>query len=299
MPQKVRKCAEASTRSNKSTSTLPKLDSSPFKKKNAPETNEQNSSMEKLPKVSTAAHPTHSEMPAQGPALAAEITTAPAPMLDILQVFGSFDEDLKSKFCESIITFFLVPETLAPLLRLIVKDGTEEEKAAKKVRENGNIVLIYEMYHEEFPIVDGRLTSVQIDEEYCLSYVMPSCSIHLSTLPVKERLEAEHIGDYTATVKEHPTGTCVGLEVGLGPYYVFSMQEEAQLLRDQEMMKETVKAMEGYVDKDAQPDALYKDDGRGFESCSCIYGNPCVDEYGCKDWSKRFAIAKENGWKGF
>lgn len=43
-----------------------------------------------------------------------------------------------------------------------------------------------------------------------------------------------------------------------------------------------------------------KDDGRnGLESCSCVYGNPCVDEYGCKDWHSRFAVAKKNGWKGF
>ena len=28
-------------------------------------------------------------------------------------------------------------------------------------------------------------------------------------------------------------------------------------------------------------------------------GNPCVDEYGCKDWDNRYAIAKINGWKGF
>ena len=33
------------------------------------------------------------------------------------------------------------------------------------------------------------------------------------------------------------------------------------------------------------------------ETCSCIYGNPCVDEYGCKNWAYRFAIAKKNGWK--
>lgn len=43
-----------------------------------------------------------------------------------------------------------------------------------------------------------------------------------------------------------------------------------------------------------------RDDGRnGLESCSCMYGNPCVDEYGCKDWDSRYAIARANGWKGF
>jgi hypothetical protein len=36
-----------------------------------------------------------------------------------------------------------------------------------------------------------------------------------------------------------------------------------------------------------------------IESCSCIEGNPCVDRYCCKNWEKRFEIAKKNGWKGF
>ena len=35
------------------------------------------------------------------------------------------------------------------------------------------------------------------------------------------------------------------------------------------------------------------------ESCSCLYGNPCVDEYGCRDWHNRMAVSKANGWKGF
>lgn len=30
------------------------------------------------------------------------------------------------------------------------------------------------------------------------------------------------------------------------------------------------------------------------EGCSCIYGNPCVDQYICLDWSNRFTVAKNN-----
>ena len=32
------------------------------------------------------------------------------------------------------------------------------------------------------------------------------------------------------------------------------------------------------------------------ESCSCLEGNPCVDEYSCKDWHNRFEVAKKHGW---
>ena len=33
-------------------------------------------------------------------------------------------------------------------------------------------------------------------------------------------------------------------------------------------------------------------------SCSCLWGNPCVSQYNCKDWANRAEVAKRNGWKG-
>ena len=38
--------------------------------------------------------------------------------------------------------------------------------------------------------------------------------------------------------------------------------------------------------------------GRAKEGCSCLYGNPCMDQYVCNDWGNRFDVAKRNGWKG-
>jgi hypothetical protein len=38
--------------------------------------------------------------------------------------------------------------------------------------------------------------------------------------------------------------------------------------------------------------------GRAKEGCSCLYGNPCMDQYVCSDWAHRFEVAKKNGWKG-
>ena len=35
-----------------------------------------------------------------------------------------------------------------------------------------------------------------------------------------------------------------------------------------------------------------------MEGCSCIEGNPCMDPYGCKDWTNRYDVAKANGWRG-
>lgn len=36
----------------------------------------------------------------------------------------------------------------------------------------------------------------------------------------------------------------------------------------------------------------------GGEGCSCLFGNPCIDQYVCKDWSNRFEVSKKNGFKG-
>eukprot|EP00976_Prorocentrum_cordatum_P017338 349051-Prorocentrum_minimum.AAC.3 len=38
--------------------------------------------------------------------------------------------------------------------------------------------------------------------------------------------------------------------------------------------------------------------GEDSASCSCVEGNPCMSAYNCKNWAKRFEVAKANGWKG-
>lgn len=34
------------------------------------------------------------------------------------------------------------------------------------------------------------------------------------------------------------------------------------------------------------------------KSCICLYGDPCVNEYGCNDWDSRMAITAKKGGKG-
>ena len=46
---------------------------------------------------------------------------------------------------------------------------------------------------------------------------------------------------------------------------------------------------------------LTEDDSAAGEdkaSCSCLWGNPCVSEYNCKDWANRFAVAKRHEKSG-
>ena len=195
------------------------------------------------------------------------------------------------------ITASIAAHVMDELVPPVVHEEIEIEKVAKVTRENGKAKLLYEMYDEEFDIKDGKITSEYIDEEYCLSYVMPNCKINVSCLDAKDRFAREEAGDIGVCLVEEPKGIFNGLEAG-NSYYVFIVQEEEQLKRDQELMRLRALSMEGAVDPNA-PEPLLKDDGRVMESCSCIYGNPCIDEYGCKDWGSRMKVALENGWKGF
>ena len=186
---------------------------------------------------------------------------------------------------------------------LMPADGmnTEEIIAAdiEIVDNNGHVTLLYELYKESFPIKDGQLTAEEIDEVYNLTFVMPRCFIHLSTFNPQQRKEWIEANDGTLDFEsfyiiEDPVGHYQGL-VSQGSYYVYVEQEEEQLLRDQENMRNRLNDMK----QQQVLLGIVRNDGRGFESCSCIYGNPCVDEYGCRDWGNRFAIALKNGWKGF
>lgn len=180
---------------------------------------------------------------------------------------------------------------------LEAKRLAEEEalKQRKKELGNGMVKLIYEQYNEEFAIVDGSTTHANIDDVYCLSFVMPDCLIHLSALCPKDKREAEVNGSLDFFIEESPLGTYQGLEKDQ-TYYVYVEQKADQLARDQAKMRQIALTMEG-AQSVSKSDK--RDDGRVLESCSCVYGNPCVDEYGCKDWNNRFAIATKNGWKGF
>ena len=210
------------------------------------------------------------------------------------------------------------------------KVRVEAEEAERKLKGNGNVKLLYERYDEEFPIVDGSCTAAEIDDVYCLSFVMPNCLIHLSTYsPLEKREKDSEIYDRSQDIeklqveidasdtseerkeeikaelqacwevvkqelyiKEEPHGKFHGLEKDL-TYYVYVEQEADQLARDQEKMRMIAMEMDGYGEQANRNEK----DNVGTESCSCLFGNPCVDPYGCKDWDNRKAVAAANGWK--
>lgn len=217
---------------------------------------------------------------------------------------GAIPNEMIDMLC-SMIAFTVASEFCVDILAKtdekvegsgLLDEAMELEKAEKFARENGQITLLYEMYNELFDIKDGAIAKEYIDEEYCLSDIMPSCAIHLSTFEKKDIFTELENGNGNTFLKED-VKTIYGVESGRS-YTVFVEQEAAQLARDQERMRDVATTMEGAVDPNAPP-PLEKDDGRAMETCSCIYGNPCVDEYGCRNWHERFAVATANGWKGF
>ena len=211
--------------------------------------------------------------------------------------------DLSDKFSLQLRIYTKEQEEVAEKARL---EAIAEEK---RIRGNGKVKLMYEQYDEEFDIVDGSTTQANIDDVYCLSFVMPGCIIHLSDLNPQEfrkkqaggvdedGQEIEGVAVEDLYLKEEPRGTYLDMEKDK-EYYVYVVQQEDQLKRDQERMKEIAAKME-QINSNSGGDNVERDDGRGFESCSCIYGNPCVDEYSCRDWDNRMAVAMKNGWKGF
>jgi hypothetical protein len=178
----------------------------------------------------------------------------------------------------------------------ITPAASEPEPEIDYTQYNGKVVLIYEQYNESFSISKGSLTHEEIDNVYSLSFVMPNCMIHLSKHDKKERFKLIEEG-VDVFIEEKPRGTYQKLKDDQ-TYYLHVEQQSDQLAQDQEKMRCIAETMDGAKDPN-EPQPLVKDDGRVMESCSCVYGNPCVDEYGCKDWINRRTIATLNGWKGF
>lgn len=195
----------------------------------------------------------------------------------------------------------VVYETLAPAAQEIPVVAVEAPLAeappvpVDPTLLNGQVQLLYEQYDEFFPLLDGCISQADIDEVYCLTFVMPGCRLHLSLSSPAERTRLLNEGSDITYLPETPDGVFSGL-VTSSVYYIYVEQEVERLLRDQ---VETQQRLSG-----AQVTVLISGHDQGthndfYEKCSCIYGNPCVNEYICKDWNNRYAIATKHGWKGF
>lgn len=148
-------------------------------------------------------------------------------------------------------------------------------------------------------MTNGRATAEAIDAEYYLSFAFPNCKIHITPYGPSD-FSFEEQGHTTRPVlKESPVGTFVGVDPSV-EYWV-EIEEDAQERQEYEARQDALAAV------NAQKRAELEAAGGAeciivkskTESCSCIEGNPCLDRYACKNWDKRYEIAKANGWKGF
>ena len=191
--------------------------------------------------------------------------------------------------------------SLATQSDLVVSDPSpgntfEEEAPAEPVVDphvvNGKVRIMYEQYDELFDIADGSTSQSAIDEMYCLSFVMPDCRIHLSDRSPAERTRLANEGIQIAYEREDPEGVYRGL-CTTKTYYVYVDQEAERLHRDQAETKARLETAAVVQGNDRSSHREF------YESCSCLFGNPCLDEYVCKDWNNRLAVATKHGWKGF
>lgn len=190
--------------------------------------------------------------------------------------------------------------------------------AATKQRQNGQVTVKYRLKAAPCNIRAGVATAASVDAALGLSAVLPGCVVHLSVLdaPALERRlredgrKAEDGGGqqpssrYRYFLREEPEGSFRGLLDGEA-YWAYVNEDTAAERAEMELAKEGwVKHADvsGNSVREVGGGAGNEAAGAGAaarqEGCSCIEGNPCVDEYICRDWHNRFEIAKTHGWGG-
>jgi len=179
-------------------------------------------------------------------------------------------EAANAKAAASVSSGFMKPKEVPP-------PAPRAEEDAKKVVEGDSITLKYADYAEQFAITEGKITVKEIDDYFGLSGVMPGCGIHLGDK------EPEYEKD-NVYLKEDPIGTVIDLTAG-STYWVFCVQDPEQEKKDIARNKA--------IWAGVPPEAASRGEG-----CSCVYGNPCTDQYVCLDWENRMAVAKKNGFTG-
>jgi hypothetical protein len=151
--------------------------------------------------------------------------------------------------------------------------------------QNGSVKVLYEMYSEEFEIIEGTLAASCIDDLYCLSDAMPSCHLRLSKYSPQQMRELQGDGELSNVshqdaeelfLPETLEGVFSNLKVGC-EYYCYVQQNSEQLEREKAMHKAQGRGSGERGSKaEGSGEGLDNEDGRGFDSCTCIYGTPCV-----------------------
>ena len=163
-----------------------------------------------------------------------------------------FENNKTSQTENDVTTDVIAFATWKKLLPVIFETPEEREirlaaewQATLAKKSEGNIVINYQMYNEEFPISKNSITAARIDEDYGLTDVMPGCRIRLSALdPTKRTLYENEPGRGEAPwVKEDPEGTFQELLAG-GTYYCIVIENPEQYKKDMEALNKKMESVD-------------------------------------------------------
>lgn len=161
--------------------------------------------------------------------------------------------------------------------------------------------MCYSHYRKPMATIGGRLTALAVDDEMSLSFVFPACVLHLVRGEGADGRAPPASGAAPdapeSWVPEDPPGTFTGLRDGEWLWVVVEEDpgEAAAAAERQAAYVAQRQQRGGGGGEDADGGAIKKE---AIEGCSCIWGNPCAEPYGCQDFAGRFALAKAHGWKG-
>ena len=146
-----------------------------------------------------------------------------------------------------------------------------------------------------------------MDDGYCINFNAPGSTLELIEVKpsVRKELQIKNINTpfvekdksgsrwlnmRTTNDVSDPGGGETEMKTEMKTYYVVVFQYATQRESDQRKVTGN-KGNERSAQQQEHSHLL-------AEGCSCLFGNPCLDEYNCDDWTNRYDVAKENGWSG-
>ena len=196
-----------------------------------------------------------------------------------------------------------LPKDPLEYARAVWSDPVREDVAVAKIR------VVYSSYKTEFETRNGCVRWKDIDDEYAISFVFKGEFV--------KRLRAFPAGVNTNNATDVPlmreAAGALGKDdagerdASLDELYWLDLKPDFDgkytlEVEEDEAAGLGVETRDGplvLADNPNGVDLPVGDAGARKEGCSCIYGNPCMDQYVCQNWAARFDIAKKNGWKGF
>ena len=168
------------------------------------------------------------------------------------------------------------PKTASVAPAVALKPKTKPRTA------NGIAVLRYNHYRHELAVKRNAVRIEAIDELFLFSAVFRGSFVVTLRGP-----DGVVLRPGAGSVVAADTGICIAGVVPGAEYWILVEQDaEAEATVEKRIFKSAEAAAAG-------------GDGSSVaavESCSCIYGNPCVDRYLCQDWGNRYAVSRTNGW---